>query len=152
MNDLIKRFDSEEDSSATSSQLGSLCFGAFLASAVLTIYTVLKLLGNVLVTATPYLAGGALFLTLCTVFLSTLASLRSMRKGARKTFAVADTYAALSVISVMGFYIAACVQTFQPGGNPGQYWTTGTVTALSFAALFACGKYGAELFRAGNSK
>jgi len=150
MNELIHRSENENHASAASSQVGSLLFGAFLAMAVLTIYTVIKLVGNVLVTATPYVAGGVLFLTLCTVFLSTLASLRRMRKGARKSFAVVDTYAALAVISVMGFYIAACVQTFQPVGAPIQYWTAGTFTALAFAALFASGKYGAELFHAGN--
>lgn len=134
----------------TKLNLNSLFFGAYAATAVLTVYTMIGLVSSVFVTAAPYVAGVALFITLGTVFLSIIGMLRKMRKGARKTFAVVDTYAALAVLTVLGYFIAACVQTFTPGGDPLSYWSNGAVAAISWAALFACGKYGAELFRAGN--
>lgn len=132
-----------------SSKINSLLFGAYSATAVLTIYTIVSLFGAIVTTATPIVAGGALFVTLTVVFLSVIARLRSMRKGARKSFAVIDTYAALAVLTVLGYFLAACVQTFQPGVNPSELWSAGTVAAIFWACLFAGGKYAGELFRDG---
>lgn len=129
--------------------LNSLLFGAYAATAVLTIYSLIQLIGQVFTSVMPYLAGGVLFVALSAIFLSVVSMLKKMRKGARKTFAVWDTYAAIAALSVLGYFAAACVVTFQPGGHAADLWTSGATAAIAWACLFGGGKYAAELFRDG---
>lgn len=129
--------------------LKSFLFGAYAATAVLAVYSIIELIGNVFVTAVPYVAGGVLFISLTAIFLSVVSMLKKIRKSARKTIAVWDTYLAIAVITVLGYFAAACVATFQPGGNAAELWTSGATAAILWGLLFGCGKYGAELFRDG---
>ena len=131
--------------------LKSFAFGAYAATAVLAIYSLINMVSTVFTTALPYVAGGVLFITLTSIFLSIVVSLKKYRKGARKSLAVVDTYAALAVISVTGYFAAACVAIFQPGSNVAELWSSGALAAFCWAALFATGKYGGELFH-GDSK
>jgi hypothetical protein len=129
--------------------LNSLLFGAYAATAVLALYSLVQFVGSIVTTAVPYALGATLFVSLTAIFLSVIGTLKKMRKGARKTAAVYDTYAAIAVISVLGYFAAACVATFQPGGHATDLWTSGATAAIGWGLLFACGKYGAELFRDG---
>lgn len=132
------------------SAANSLLFGAYAASAVLAIYSIVQLLGTVIHTVMPYVAGGALFVTLTAVFLSIIGMLKKHRKGARKTLATFDTYGALAIIFVMGYFAAACVATFQPGANAADLWSNGALSALLWALLFGGGKFVADTFRNGS--
>lgn len=129
--------------------LNSFLFGAYAAAAVLAIYSVIQLLGSLFTTVLPYVAGGVLFVSLTAIFLSIIGMLKKFRKGARKTFAVWDTYLSIAVLTVMGYFAAACVATFQPGVNPAELWSNGALAAFAWVCLFGGGKYAAELFRDG---
>ena len=129
------------------SNLKSLAFGAYAASAVLAIYSIIQMLDSMIHHLLPYVAGGALFITLSTIFLSIIASLKKYRTGARKSIAVIDTYAALAAISVLGYFAAACVGVFQPGAPSSELWSNGALAAICWTALFGGGKYVGELFR-----
>jgi hypothetical protein len=125
----------------------SLFFGAYAAAAVLAIYSLIQLVGSVFSTMVPYVAGGILFVTLTSIFLSVVLMLKKIRKSARKTIAVLDTYASIAVITVLGYFAAACVVTFQPGGNPTELWTNGALAAIVWVCLFGGGKWTAQLLR-----
>lgn len=129
--------------------LKSLAFGAYAATAVLAIYSLVQLVGSIFTTMVPYVAGGILFVTLTTIFLSVITMLKKIRKSARKTFAVWDTYAAIAVLTVLGYFAAACVATFQPGGNAAELWSNGALAAFAWGCLFGSGKFSADLFRDG---
>lgn len=127
----------------------SFLFGAYAATAVLAVYTIIQLIGNIFVTAAPYVAGAVLFASLTAIFLSIVGTLKKIRKSAKKVNATWDTYAAIAVLTVLGYFAAACVATFQPGANAAELWTAGATSAILWGLLFAGGKYGAELFRDG---
>lgn len=129
--------------------VNSLLFGAYAAAAVLAVYSLIQLVGEVFTSILPYVAGGALFISLSAIFLSIIGMLKKMRKGARKNIATMDTYMAIAVLTVVGYFAAACVATFQPGAHAAELWTNGAAAAILWACLFGGGKYAAELFRDG---
>lgn len=124
----------------------SLLFGAYSATAVLAIYSLINIVGTAINTIVPYIAGGTLFVVLTTIFLTILGTLKKHRKGARKTLATWDTFGAIAIITVLGYFAAACVATFQPGNYAADLWTNGAISALLWSFLFGGGKYAAELF------
>lgn len=130
-------------------RLFSLGFGAVVAAVILSGYALVSLIGGVVISAAPFVAGGALFVTLMTVFTSIIVMLKKMRRTSRKTFAIMDCYTALAVIAVLGYFLAACVATFQPGNGASSLWTHGIVAASFFALLFSGGKWAGKLFNDG---
>lgn len=130
----------------------SLGLGAVVAAVLLSGYALVSLISGVVISAAPFLAGGALFVTLMTVFLSIVVTLKKMRRSSRKTFAILDCYMALAVIAVLGYFLAACVATFQPGNDASALWTHGVAAASIFALLFTSGKWAGQLFKDGASK
>lgn len=140
------------ESSGNNGRLFSLGFGAVVAAVILSGYSLISMVGGIVVSAAPYLAGAALFISLMTIFLSIVTMLKKLRRSARKTFAIWDCYTAIAVIAVMGYFAAACVATFQPGGDPSSLWTHGISAAALFAMLFGGGKWAGQLFNEGGSK
>ena len=133
-------------------RLFSLGAGALLAAVVLSIYSLFKLVGFVATSAFPYVAGVTLFAALMSVFISIVFMLKRIRRSARKNVAITDCYRSLAVISVLGYFAAACVATFQPGTDPSQLWSYGIGSAALFAMLFAGGKFAMQLFNDGADK
>jgi len=131
--------------------LFSLGLGAVVAAVILSGYSLVALIGGIITSAAPYLAGAALFVTLMTVFLSIITMLKKFRRSAQKTFAIWDCYTAMAVISVLGFFAAACVATFQPGADPSTLWSYGVGTASLFGMLFGGGKWAGQLFNEGST-
>jgi len=132
------------------SKRNSLIVGAFLGLVGVSCYSLVTLFG-VITTAAPYIAGVGMFVGLFAIFAAIIATLKQVRKTAQKEVAIWDCYVAVAVIGVMGYFLAACVATFQPGANPSEFWTNGATAAAIFAMLFGGGKYAAELFNAGKS-
>lgn len=134
-------------------RLASLGVGAVIAAVVLSVYSLFKLAGTVFVTAFPFVAGGTLFVGLMTVFISIVYTLKNVRRSSRQQFAIWDCYNALAIIAVLGYFLAACVATFQPGASANTLWTHGIVAAAFFVCLFGGGKWAGTLFNDGaNSK
>jgi hypothetical protein len=140
------------ESSGNNGRLFSLGFGAVVAAVILSGYSLVSMVGGVVVSVAPYLAGGALFISLMTIFLSIVTMQKKLRKAASKNFAIWDCYTSLATIATLGYFAAACVATFQPGGNPSTLWTHGIATAALFALLFGGGKWAGQLFNEGGSK
>lgn len=130
----------------------SLLAGAFIALAYVSCTSLLTVAGNVLATTMPYLAGVGMFVALLSIFGAMLMTFRKLRKNAKKEAAIMESYIALAVIGTMGYCLAACVQTFQPNGDPASFWTYAATAAAVFVGIFGGGKYAAALFEAGGQK
>lgn len=137
-----------------SNQRNSFVTGAFGALVVLGLYTILSLLGSVVAALLSYIAGAILFASLLATFFFIVQGLKKMRSSMRKQYAIWDLYTAVAIITVLGYFGAACVQTFQPGGAPLVLWTYAGTAAACFAACYGLGKFVADLWKAGdkNSK
>jgi hypothetical protein len=127
--------------------LNSLLFGAYVAAAVLAIYSLVQMIGSVFNNVMPYVAGAALFISLGSIFLSIIVMMKKYRNGARKSIAVKDTYVAIAALTVLGYFAAACVATFQPGGNAAELWTNGSLALIAWVCLFGGGSWTAQLLR-----
>lgn len=141
------------DSSVSTSQgrsprLGAFQFGACAALICVCIYLMFGI-GSVISTITPYIAGVVMFVALLAIFGSIFLTLKKIRKNAQKQVAMLDCYVAIAVIGCTGYFLAACVQTFQAGGNPAMFWSYGAASAATFAALILGGKCLADLFNSG---
>ena len=132
-------------------RLFSLGTGALFALVIVSGYSLLKLMGSVAASAFPFVAGIGLFVGLMAIFLTLVATFKKMRRSSRKQLAIWDCYTSLAVIAVLGYFAAACVATFQPGGNPSALWTHGIASAALFALLFSGGKWAGTLFNEGGS-
>jgi hypothetical protein len=133
-------------------KVNSFYFGAFLALVIASGYSLYGIAGVVISTATPYVAGVGMFVALLSVFGALITTMKKVRKSAGKQAMIGDCFMATAIIGVTGYLLAACVQTFQPGGNPAEYWTDGALAAATFAALFLGGKYGTSLMAAGQTQ
>ena len=129
----------------------SLLVGAFLALVCVCYYSLVGF-ASVVSIATPYLAGIGMFAGLLSIFGTIIFTLKKIRKSARKEAAIFDCYIAIAVIGVAGYFLAACVQTFQPNGNPAELWIHGAASAAAFAFLFTSGSWLRDLFNAGGAK
>ena len=130
-------------------RMNAFIFGAVLALIYIWFHGFWAGTLHTIALVTPYLAGVGMFVGLLTIFGTILATLRKVRNNAGRDNAIWDCYIAIAVIGVTGYFLAACVQTFQPGGNPAELWTTGAIAAASFAALFGSGKMLRGFFIAG---
>ncbi len=138
--------------SSKASPRNSMLVGAFIALFGVSCYSLFGLFGVVNVVM-PYVAGVGMFVALLSIFSAIIATLKRARRSNAKQVVIWDCYAAVAVIGVMGYFLAACVQTFQPDGNAAEYWSNGAVAAAVFAMLFGGGKYIGQLLAAGkNSK
>lgn len=142
-----------DENTENNGRLASIGVGAVIAAVGLSVYSLFQLAGTVFAAAFPFVAGVTLFVGLMTVFLSIVYTLKGVRKSARKQFAIWDCYTALAIIAVLGYFLAACVATFQPGANPSALWTNGIAAAAFFVCLFGGGKWAGALFNeSGKSK
>lgn len=141
---------SNENIGATSSsRKNAFYFGAFLALLYVTFTGLWGMAAGMFATTAPYVAGVAMFAGLLSIFGSMVMALKKVRRNTAKQAMIMDCFIATAVIGVAGFFLAACVQTFQPGGNPADLWTHGAIATAIFTGLFGGGKYMAELFIAG---
>jgi hypothetical protein len=141
---------SAETGAGSNPKLTSIAVGAFLALLGVSVYSLFGLYGAISV-AMPYVAGVGMFVALLSVFGAIIATLKRARKTVNKQILIHDCFIAVAVIGVMGYLLAACVQTFQPGGNPADYWTYGGLSGAGFLALFFSGQFLGPLFNAGQT-
>lgn len=133
---------------ANSSRRTSLMVGAFIALVIVVGYSLVGI-GTFINVAAPYVAGTGMFVALLSIFGVIIATLKKVKKSARKQLAMMDCYIAVAIIGVAGYFLAACVQTFQPGGNPADLWVLGAGSAAVFAALFSSGSFLSSMYAAG---
>lgn len=114
----------------------SFTAGALIALLLVSSYCIPAIVGAIS-TATPYLAGVAMFITLLAILSTVVRTISSKRKSKSRQNLPADCFTALAVLGVSGYLIAACVQTFQPGGNPADLWSAGAFTAAVFVAIYS---------------
>lgn len=124
---------------------------AFLGGGFITLVglSTATMVGKVVATALPYVAGAGMFVGLLSIFGVLVLILKSARRKATKEALIQDAYRALAIIGVMGYFLAACVETFMPGGVPSVFWTSGTVAAIIFATLFGSSKFLGKLYENG---
>lgn len=139
---------SDQSSAETRIKLHSFIWGALGASIIVGIFSLLQVLAF-FSTVLPWLAGAALFSVLLGTFFVLLQWLKKMR---RSQYAFWDCYTAIGVVSVLGFFAGACVQTFQPGGQPLVMWTYAALSAIVFASCFAVGKFAGIVWEAGRQQ
>lgn len=127
---------------------------AFLGGGFVTLVglSTASLIGKVVATAMPYVAGAGMFVGLLSIFAVLVLILKSARRKASKEALIQDAYRALAIIGVAGYFLAACVETFMPGGNASAFWTAGTFAAIVFATLFGTSKFLGKLYENGASK
>jgi hypothetical protein len=136
---------------ASSSRLNAFYVGGFLALVFVSIKTLTGVTSVFVGDVMPYIAGVGMFAALIAIFAVLIGTLKSVRKVAKKEAAIWDCYVAVAIIGTMGYFLAACVATFQHGADPSEFWTAGATSAACFAMLFGGGKYAAELFNAGKN-
>ena len=131
---------------------GAFYLGAFLALIYVCFTGIWGAAGTVIATSFPYMAGVGMFAALLAIFGAIVLTLKKVRKNSRKQIAIMDCYIAVAVIGVAGYFLAACVQVFQPGANPADLWVHGAVSAAIFTAIFGGGRYMAQTYIAGGKK